>query len=621
MKHFIRALSGLLIFWLLFFTVERTIFLLWYTKTILRESIPFTELLNVYWYAFKLDLSTAAYILIVPVLLLSVQQFYRKKWISRVHTLYTAVVIILYSFIAVGEIGLFKEWNTKLSFKALLYLQRPDEVMNSVQTSDFIMLFSLVVLLSVCFIYLYIQFFHIEINNSKPKSHLSLRIVFITIAWMLLFVSIRGGLGEIPITASNSYFSKHHILNIAAVNPGYNIVFSILNHTNLSELEPFFKWPEEEALKMVKEMHEVPKDTTVRISWVERPNIVFILLESWPGDVIESLGGEPGITPQFKKLESEGLLFTNFFASGNRSQQGNASIFAGLPALPMTTLSDHPEKYAAVPSLVKALNSEGYYTSFYFGGQLIYGNLKSFLVSNEFDLIVEEDDFDVEMTRGKLGVHDEFVFERYAHDMQQMQQPFFSTVFTLSSHSPYDYPGERPIDWIKVEQKFVNSVHYTDRCLGNFFNEISESEIWENTLFLIMSDHSHLSYRSYPLVSFEYHRIPLLITGGALKDEFKGEKLEGIYSNHDIPATILKQLDLPANDYHWSRNMFNPYSPQFAFFELTDGFGWKRPYGELVKSVANNWYYKKNAPKDHLPLLEKEGQVYTQQLIREFLSY
>lgn len=621
MKQFIRSLSGQLIFWLLLFNVERTVFFLWYIKSIVRESIPYSEVMKVYWYAFKLDLSTAAYILIVPVLILSVQQFHSKKWLSGLNVIYAAVVVIVYTLTAVGEIGLFGEWNTKLSYKALLYLQRLDEVINSVQTSNFILLLSLVIILSVIFIYLYIRFFYQRFDRVKLSSHLSVRIVLIIISWGLLFITIRGGVGEIPITASNSYFSKHHLLNMAAVNPGYNIVFSVLNHTNLSELEPFFKLPDDEAKTMVKEMYTEVKDTTLLISKLARPNIVFVLLESWPGDVIESLGGEKGITPEFRKLENESLLFTNFYASGNRSQQGNASIFAGLPALPMTTLSDHPEKYAAVPSLVKTLNSEGYFTSFYFGGQLIYGNLKSFLVHNEFDLIVEEDDFDAELKRGKLGVHDEFVFKIYANELQIMPQPFFSTVFTLSSHSPYDYPGERPINWIKVEQKFINSVHYTDRCLGAFFDEISTSEIWENTLFLIMSDHSHLSYKSYPLVSFEYHKIPLLITGGALRDKYKGQKNEGIFSNHDIPKTILKQLDLPTEAYNWSRNMFNPYAPQFAFFELNDGFGWKRPYGELVKSAANNWYYQKNAPKEKLPVLEKEGYAYIQQLIKEFLSY
>ncbi len=621
MKHFLKSLFSQLIFWLLLFTFERTLFLLWYWRSISREAISFIEVLSVYPHSFKVDLSTTAYILVVPLLIGSIQLFLKYKWLDKLNIIYTSIVIIVYTLISVGEIGLFEEWNTKLSYKALLYLKRPDEVMNSIQNSNFLILLFILIAQCALFIFLYKRFFYRFVKGAVQNSSVVFRLFLPSIVSVFLFLAIRGGISEIPITASNSYFSNHNILNIAAVNPGYNIIFSFLNHTNASELTPFMKMDALEARKLVEEMHHVPKDSTISITKNKRPNIVFVMLESWPADVIGPLGGDPGITPNFNKLAKDGFLFTNFYASGNRSQQGNASIFAGLPALPLTTLSDHPEKYAAVPSLVKDLNEQGYFTSFYFGGQLIYGNLKSFLVYNEFTLIVEGDGFDRDLPRGKLGVHDAFVFERYANDLQQMTQPFFSTVFTLSSHSPYDYPGDRPIDWIKVEQKFVNSVHYTDKALGDFFNEMTQSQLWENTLFLVFSDHSHLSYKGYPLNSFEYHQIPLLITGGALREEFRGAEMSRIFSNHDLPATILAQLSISADAYSWSKDMMNPYAPEFAFFELTDGFGWKRPEGELVRSLVHNWYYQKKGPEDLRPLFEKEGTAYTQHLLQEFLSY
>jgi len=621
MKHFLKSLLSQFVFWLLLFTAERTLFLLWYWRSISREAISFIEVLSVYPHAFKVDVSTAAYILVVPFLIASIQLFFKYKWLDKLNIIYTSVAIIVYTLISVGEIGLFEEWNTKLSYKALLYLQRPDEVMNSVQTSIFLILLFIIVAQSTLFIFLYKRYFYRFVKGTNHKSSVVIRLFLPSIVAVFLFLAIRGGISEIPITASNSYFSNHNILNIAAVNPGYNIMFSFLNHTNASELTPFMKMDDSEARMLVEKMHYVPKDTTVLISEYEKPNIVFIMLESWPADVIGPLGGDPGITPEFNELARKGLLFTNFYASGNRSQQGNASIFAGLPALPLTTLSDHPDKYAAVPSLIKDLNAQGYFTSFYFGGQLIYGNLKSFLMYNEFKKIVEGDGFDSDLPRGKLGVHDAYVFERYAKDIQQMTQPFFSTVFTLSSHSPYDYPGDRPIDWIEVEQKFVNSVHYTDNALGAFFSEMIQSSLWKNTLFFVFSDHSHLSYKGYPLSSFEYHQIPLLITGGALKEEFRGEKIDRIFSNHDLPATILAQLGISADAYRWSKDMMNPYTPEFAFFELSDGFGWKRPEGELVRSLVHNWYYQKKGPVELRPLLEKEGTAYTQHLLKEFLNY
>lgn len=623
MKKYFQSIIYQLLFWLILFAVERVVFLLWYSDMLISDSIGFSEILAVFPHAFKLDMATAAYLLAFPFMLLTVKLFVKGNWINKLLKIYIALFVIIYVLTCVAEIGLFKEWNTKLSYKALVYLQHPDEVVNSAQTSQFVWLILLWLLQSALFIYLYNRFFFVRLNNNSDKPSITFSLSWILLVPVMLFLVMRGGITEIPISASQSYFSKHNILNITAVNPGYNIAWSITDNLRHEALDKFIVFPEEKALTVVKEIREVPKDTTVIITKVSRPNIVIILLESWPGDAIESLGGVSFITPEFHKLEKDGLLFTNFFATGNRSQQGNASIYGGLPAIPVTTLANHPEKYQAVPSVVKILNGQGYFTSFYFGGQLIYGNLKSYLIDNEFDRIVEGKDFDSDLPRGKLGVHDEYVLPEYARALEQMPAPFFSTVFTLSSHSPYDYPGERTISEkeIKTENKFINSVHYTDRCLGAFFKEIKNSPVWDSTLFFIMSDHSHPSYHGYPLWSFKYHRIPLLITGGALKSEYAGKQLDKVFDNSDIPLTILKQLGLKGNDFLWSRDMFNPYSPEYAYFELNDGFGWKRPYGDIVKRISQDWYYQKNTQEGEVPQLKKEGHAYVQVLVREFMDY
>jgi phosphoglycerol transferase MdoB-like AlkP superfamily enzyme len=622
MKKYLFSLVYQLFFWLVLFTVERIIFLLWYRGMLVHEGISFVEILSVFPHAFKLDMSTFAYLFVIPFLLLTVRLFVRGNWINVAMKVYIALLVVLYVLTCTAEIGLFGEWNTKLSFKALVYLQHPDEVFNSVPTAHFFLLILVWLSQSVLFLYLYNRFFFVRIDTDKRPS-LIYSLLWIVMAPGFLFLMMRGGTSEIPISASQSYFSKHNILNISAVNPGYNIAWNLTDNLRHEALDQFIIHPEEQALQIVEKIREVPEDTTVIITRINRPNIVIILLESWPGDAIESLGGDPAITPEFHKLEEDGLLFTNFYATGNRSQQGNASIYAGLPGIPVTTLANHPEKYQAVPSLVKILNDQGYFTSFYFGGQLIYGNIKSFLVDNGFDRIVEGKDFDSDLLRGKLGVHDEFVFHVYAEELEHMQTPFFSTVFTLSSHSPYDYPGERPIskEEISVENKFINSVHYTDRCLGEFFREIKDSPVWDNTLFFIMSDHSHFSYHGYPLWSFKYHQIPFLITGGALKSVYAGTQEDRIFNNTDIPLTILKQLGLPGDEFVWSRDMFNPYVQEYAFFELNDGFGWKRPYGDIVKSIKQDWFYQKNAPEDKIPQLEKEGGAYVQVLVTDFMNF
>lgn len=608
------------LFWLLLFGFERLVFLIYYRKLIRFDGIPLPEVLSTFYYAIKLDISTASYILIWPFLLSILQYFTGFGWINRANKVYTGFVILIYLLISAGEMGLYGEWKTKLSYKALQYLEHPAEVFNSISTAEFLGLILFISLQWILFVYLYKRLVYKNIDTEKPCfnwKHAALLFSFVP----MLFVGMRGGLSQIPITTSQSYFSKYNMLNLAAVNSAYNLFFSVLDYAFVGDVNVFKTMPGEKAAQYVKEIHRVEKDTTVSIVINKRPNILVIMLESWSADLIESLGGDAGITPEFRKLEQQALLFTNFYATGNRSQQAMASLYAGLPGLPVTTLTNHPEKYPSVPSLVRQLKDEGYFTSFYFGGELNYGNIKSYLISNNFDRIIEGADLDPNLPRGKLGLHDGMLFKLFANDLNSMQQPFFTTVFTLSSHAPYDQPGERPIDWISLEKEYVNAAHYTDQALGAFIADISKEAWYSNTLILVFADHSHNTYKNNPLQSFAYHKIPLLICGGALDEQYRGTQNDRLFANVDLTTTLLHQLDLAATDYPWSKDMFNPYAPEFAFFELNDGFGWKRKRGEVVMQIFDQYMFVNTAPEGLKTQFELEGKAYIQVLFEDFLNY
>lgn len=619
MKPFSSLLRQLL-FWLLFFAFQRLVFIAFYAGFMRSRGITVSEIPGSFFHALQLDLSTAAYILLFPFVILLLQSLKPWQGFDKINRYYTSLIIFIYLLISIGEIGLYGEWNTKLSYKALVYLERPGEVIRSASTFDLLIYFFMIVSEWLLFTWLYRKVFY-PASKAKKKVKIPVFIAFAIVVSGFLVIAMRGGIGEIPITTSRSYFSKHSFLNHAAVNPAYNIAFSMIDFFQIESQSHFHFMPDAEAIEIVDDLHQQEKDTTILILNQERPNIVMIFLESWPGDLIESLGGEPGLTPEFHRIEKEGLLFTSFYATGNRSQQALASVFGGLPALPITTLTDHPQKYPSVPSLIKNLNATDYYTSFYFGGNLNYGNIRSYLIYNHFDRLVEQDEFDDNAPAGKLGVHDEALFAKLLQEIGQQPQPFFTATLTLSSHSPYDYPGDRPIDFIETENNFVNSAHYTDKWLGWFIQEAKKKSWYENTLFIILSDHSHLSYKHYSVESFNYRHIPLLLLGGALSPEYRGKQNDHLGQNSDLTATLLHQLKLNDEEFFWSKNMLNPYSPQFAYFELNDGFGWKRPYGLLETNVNVPFDYFTDVPKDKLEAFRKEGQAYVQVLFRDFLEY
>ncbi len=608
------------IFWILFFAAARLIFLIHYSGQIRLEGISTFEVLQAFYHALKLDLATASYFMIFPVILIFCQLIIPAINTIKIGRIYAAVAIFFYALITAGEIGLYAEWKTKLSMKALKYLQNPSEVYNSAETASIISLTLIVVVFTILSVFFYRVVIEKKLRRIEKNYWVAGAVLLF--GFPLMVVGMRGGFQEIPINQSQVYFSQNLILNHAATNNAFNLFISFIeNYKNLSS-NPFGYYPDKEAQNTVKEIYSTKKDTTIHVFNHQKPNIVILLMESWSADLIESLGGEHGITPEFRKLEKEGLLFDQVLSSGSRSKQGMASVFSGFPAHPITSITVQPDKHLHLPSLVHRLKELDYYTAFYFGGQLIYGNIKSYIHYNDFDRIIEGKDFKGKnLVRGKLGVHDKYTMERLYRDLNQEKQPFFSVLFTLSSHSPYDQPMEDVFDWGDNEKNYINSAYYADRCLGEFMAKCKKTDWYSNTLFIIVADHSHNSYRNWDYPTEEYHKVPMLWLGGALDTAYRGKRWHKFASQTDIPATLLAQLNQPYNEYHWSKNIFNPHAPDFKYFGSDYGLIWLEPDGGFSYDANLDKYYFAYPDSVPAPEIEQRGKSFLQVLYQEYLDY
>ncbi len=606
---------------MLIFAVSRAVFFVYYSGIIKVENIEMSEVFASFWHAIPLDIATASYIIIIPFFILLIQSFYSAKWLNYINIGYTFFVLFLYVLITTSEIGIYDEWKTKLQFKALVYISNPSEIYKSSETSVFFLLIFIFTVQFIVGAWFYIRFIFTKIKKSNRSFIFSG--LFLFLISFMIFVGLRGGLGEIPITQSSSYFSKHNFINLASINSGYSLLISTFENYEFKDTNPFEFYDPKEAEKRVQQLHKVENDTTVYILKTKRPNIVILLLESWSADLIQSLGGTDGITPQFKKLENEGVLFTNFYASGNRSEQAMSAIFGGFPSTPITAITHNLDKIVKLPSLTKTLKKEGYSSSFYFGGQLMYGGINSFISVNGFDVIKEESDINDELPRGKLGIHDEYMLNEQLNDLKSEKQPFLSVLFTTSTHSPYDQPMDDVITWAERDGQnaYLNSAYYTDRSLGDFFEKARKQPWYSNTLFVIVADHSHNTYNNWSVESKEYRRIPLLFYGDVIKDKYRGEKINKIGSQTDIGVTLLSQLDINHNDFFWSRNLFNPTTPDFAYYEATDGVGWVTPNGYFVYKKTTDYYPIMQIEPQLRDSIIMDGQSYLQEVFRQFMEF
>jgi phosphoglycerol transferase MdoB-like AlkP superfamily enzyme len=446
--------------------------------------------------------------------------------------------------------------------------------------------------------------------------------LFLLISTGVGIIAVRGGVGDVPINQSFAYFSNETLANDMAVNPFYTLLQDIDINSKLPDTSIYKISTNEEAQRQVAADYRVAKDSTIGILKSNRPNIVYIFLESWSADNVGALGGIEGCTPEFDKLCNEGLLFTKAYSDAYVSDQGIVTGLSAYPAAHRMAIANQPGKVVHLPCIAEDLIELGYHTSFLYGGQLMFGNLRSYLLEKKFQHLTDVEDLK-QYPAGKLGVHDEYTFKELLRTLSSNQEPFLQGYFTLSTHMPYDYPTDD--SWHSAasdaEKAYTESVHYSDKQLGKFFDEAKKQSWYAHTLFVLVSDHSHNSIKQWEAKSAMRQQIPILFAGGALKEEWRGKKWNKIVSQLDIVSTLLHQLGADSKNYPWSRNMMNPFTPSSAYYVFYGGAGYLNDQGFVGADYYNSSYISTPIEDSAVMKQFRTKALSFQQLVFENLRY
>ncbi|MGH2645940.1 MAG: LTA synthase family protein [Ginsengibacter sp.] len=597
-------------YWVFYFIISKALFLIYHHQ--LSASLTAGEIFKVFLYGFRMDVSFTSYICIFPFMLFLIRNTAIKISIEKVIKIYTIIVMVLISFLVTADLGLYTAWGYRMDATPLQYFNSPREMAASVSSAPLFLLLVIFIILSVSFIWIYIKLIdsYIPIKPSK-FSILNFSISLFLIAF--LFVPIRGGIQKIPMNQSDVYFSQKLFADHAALNLPWNVVFSILNKNN--NQNPFNYFPYEKSRQLVESLYNTGPAKIPFILTTKRPNIIFIIMESFTAKFVGCLGGEPGVTPNLDRIAADGLLFTNIYAAGDRSEKGQVAVLSGYPNQALTSIIKTPTKTQKLPSITQSLETEGYRTSYTYGGELEFANIKSYLVNIGFDELISKYSFSLSERTTSWGVHDQFVFNRFFNDLKQEQQPFFATLFTLSSHEPYDVPMTPKFKGGDETTKFKNSVAYTDSCIGVFMNRLKEDPLWQNTLVVFVADHGHpLPGYDRNYLPSKFH-IPLIFSGGALK--VKGT-ISTIGSQTDIVTTVLDQLNISSHKFKWSKDLLDSSAIPFAFYSFNNGFGFVTPEGTVtMDNVSKKIIYKKGEV-DSCEV--NNGKAYMQLSYQNFLN-
>lgn len=558
--------------------MARFIFLVYHLER--TAELTSSEITRTFVLGLRLDMSFAAYICVLPFVTLLLSAIWPRLKVARFVRVYTYMLLVLLSVLLAADLELYSQWGFRLDATPLQYLNTPAEAAASAATAPLLLLLFVAVVTSVVAILIYNRYFELGGYNSKGGKWWTLGLLSL-IYLGLLVLPLRGGWQLAPINQSVVYFSKKPYANHAGLNMPWNLMHDLLKY-NKSGHNPYQYMPEEEAEKRVQALYAqaASPDSVNQLLSVDKPNVLFIILESYTAKFVESLGGEKGVTPNLDKLAAEGINFTNIYSAGERSEKGMVALLSGYPVQTTTSIIKTPKKTEKLPQLSKVFSKQGYATSYYYGGELEFANIKSYLMNGSYDRLIDKKDFDESTYNSKWGAHDHILFERVQQDLKQEQEPFFNTIYTLSSHEPFEIPIPAKFPGSDNESKFRNSVYYTDWALGKFIEQAKQQPWWQNTLVVITADHGHSLPGNDPNFAPSKFCIPFILAGGALS--VSGQRVEVIGSQTDIAATLLALLGFPHEEFKWSRNLFTPTPSPFAFYVYNDGFGYVTPDGILT---------------------------------------
>lgn len=553
------------------------------------------------------DLTVAGYVVAVPLVVKLFHLWLPGNWYRHLMYWVLGILFFVVLFLWLTDLVLFGYWGFRLDATPLIYLlDNPAEALASAPWWMYVLG------IGGIFLILYVvEWLLHKLMPSPQRSHSHLwreacsnrpeplrRRIIHTLQGLLfagiVFLCIRGGVSESTMNVGRAYFSTEMNLNQAAVNPVFSFLYSLSKQKNYDEMYRFMT--DEECDEALAELNRLTvntsdslRSTRQTLLKTNRPNILLVILEGFSGKACTALypDADPRVMPELTRLYKEGLGWTRFYCTSWRTDRGVASILASYPAQPTTTVMKDQSKCNHLQYLPQRLKEEGYHPQFYYGGDANFTNMLGFLRAGGIEEVVSMNNFSRAERVQQWGAPDEVVYNRILEDVRKgakgsegskgsegEEGPFFKVVLTLSSHEPFDVPS-----FNRLEHPFANSFAYADSCLGRFIDQLkADSQIWNDLLVVVLPDHCSYYPENMEFQEPDRYHIPMVWTGGALRlpqsvDGVEIHAIDALGDQTDLSATLLGQLGIHHEDFNFSKDLLDPATPRYAFYDYPDGFG------------------------------------------------
>ena len=536
------------------------------------------EIRSIYSHGFVSDAIVGSYLTAVPLIAVTVRAMIPMGWFEPFMTAYNVIISLAIGLLTAGDTLLYAFWNSKVDASVFAYMKSPKGATASVSTG-YIISWALVWLVLSAIYFTVMQLIISTGTSLLPKEWMSwwgypCALLLMLFAAGGLFAIIRG-LGIRPNNPSVVYFHKNQFFNHSALNPGYNLIYSLGTRDDFKSQFRFYT--PEVCDRILTDLFPTEGTPQRELLNSKRPNILLIIWESFGAEFSGVDGGNGEVTPETDRIARNGVTFTQCTAGSFRTDRGLVCILGGTPGQPTSSIIRYTRKIANLPALPRTLrDAAGYDTVAIHGGDLSIMHKSDYYLSAGHNRLISQQDFPENAEKCKWGVHDGPVFDRVFDEItarENSTQPWMLTVQTLSSHEPFDVPYSRLTDPV------ANSFAYTDHCLGTLVKRLEATPAWDNLLILCVADHG-FNAPNVTLQRKTYSHIPLIMAGGAVKAP---AVIDTVMSQTDLAATVLGQMGLDHSDFPFSRDVLaDSYTRHTGFHTFYNGFMVKTPEGETV---------------------------------------
>lgn len=544
----IKELFKVYLLFVALFLIGRFFFYLLYFERF--NDISFFESLLTFIYGLRMDTIVICIILVIPTIFLAITPKIFSNFISKFLSIYILFFLLIALFIECASFPFFAQYDLRPNYLFIEYLEYPQEV-TSLLFKDYKFQFIAVFILIIATIKIYSKSKFINFEQVFKQNYIS-RILILAPILLVLFLGIRSSLGHRPVNISDALYSENRVINEITKNSLHSLGYAYYSNKKAeNNISKYGKIDIKEAYKVASlaigidykdEKKPFYREVKSKLTSKKQKNLVIFIQESM-GAQFTGFIGKQNFTPNLDNLAQNYLSFTNLYSNGTRSVRGLAALTSGtLPinGIEVIKRNKSQQDYFTIASLLKPY---GYKSSFIYGGEARFDNMKGWYLGNGFDEVIEQKDFTNPIFTSTWGVSDEDLVIKANEKFKsyyENNEKFVSVMFSSSNHMPFELPDgkiefEKNIPKTSVE----NAIKYADFAIGKFFELAKKEDYFKDTVFVVIADHNVRVYGDQ-IVPIDMFQIPAVIVSSDIPHQI----FTNLTSQSDVLATALDLIGI-----------------------------------------------------------------------------